>query len=393
MPLTARPIDSREHLAWIACHGPVSFMQTPAWGLVKSEWRRESVGIFDAGRMVGAVLMLMRPVPVGRAVLAYVPECPLIPAPEPAPPSPHAADGATSPALAIEALAALADLAASRHAFALTVGPTLWWRRWHAATIKAALAGSAARFGDVPPDEVNPLGDDLAAALAAAGWSPPVARSGFGLGQPDFVFQLPLAGATEPAVLAGFNQLWRRNIRKAHGAGVHVRTGTREDMAAFHQLYVETARRDQFTPRPLAYFERMWDAEANEAGSRIALYLAHHEDDLVASTIALRVPGHTWYVYGASSTAKREVRGSNAIQWEMVRDAIGHGDAVYDMRGITDTLDAADPHVGLIQFKVGTGGRAQQYLGEWTYAIRPTAYRAFQYTMRSAMALRERRRR
>ncbi|MDR1293850.1 MAG: aminoacyltransferase [Bifidobacteriaceae bacterium] len=381
MPLTARPIDSREHLQWIASHGPVSFLQTPAWGMVKAEWRHESMGIFDADTMVGAVMMLMRPVPVGRAVLAYVPECPVIPATTPL----------AAPSM-VEALEALVEVAAARRAFALTVGPTLWWRRWHAKTVKAALAGSATRFADVPADEVNPAGDALVDRLRAAGWMPPAAHAGFGIGQPDFVFQLPLAGATELSVLGGFNQLWRRNIRHAAGAGVEVHTGGRGDLDAFHRLYVDTAVRDCFTPRPLAYFRRMWDAEAREDPARLTLYLAHHEGDLVASTLAMRIPGHTWYAYGASSSTKREVRGSNAIQWAMVRDAIRHGDEVYDMRGITDTLDSTDPTAGLIRFKVGTGGRAQQYVGEWTYAIRPTAYRAFQYAMRSAMALRERRR-
>jgi hypothetical protein len=60
------------------------------------------------------------------------------------------------------------------------------------------------------------------------------------------------------------------------------------------------------------------------------------------------------------------VRGSNAIQWQMIRDAAAAGCAhVYDLRGITDTLKSDDPHIGLIQFKTGTGGEAVEYVGEW----------------------------
>ena len=102
-----------------------------------------------------------------------------------------------------------------------------------------------------------------------------------------------------------------------------------------------------------------------EDPDRIPLCLAHHEGDLVAATIAVRVGSHAWYSYGASSTEKRDVRGSNAVQWAMIRDALAAGAEVYDLRGITDTLDADDPHVGLIQFKVGTGGEAVEYAGEW----------------------------
>ena len=49
----------------------------------------------------------------------------------------------------------------------------------------------------------------------------------------------------------------------------------------------------------------------------------------------------------------------------MMRDALDAGADVYDLRGISDTLDADDPSFGLIQFKLGTGGEACEYLGEW----------------------------
>jgi lipid II:glycine glycyltransferase (peptidoglycan interpeptide bridge formation enzyme) len=114
----------------------------------------------------------------------------------------------------------------------------------------------------------------------------------------------------------------------------------------------------------------------------IRLYNAYHEGDLVASTIWIRVGEHAWYSYGASSTAKRDVRGSNAIQWRMLSDALAEGATVYDLRGITDTLDPNDPHVGLIQFKVGTGGEAVEYVGEWDLPLNKALYTAFDLYMR-----------
>ena len=102
----------------------------------------------------------------------------------------------------------------------------------------------------------------------------------------------------------------------------------------------------------------------------------------MAATIWIRVGAHSWYSYGASSTEKREVRGSNAVQWAMMRAALAAGATVYDLRGITDTLDADDPHVGLIQFKVGTGGQAVRYVGEWDLPLRPMIYRAFDLYMK-----------
>ena len=75
------------------------------------------------------------------------------------------------------------------------------------------------------------------------------------------------------------------------------------------------------------------------------------------------------------------MRGSNAVQWAMIRDALAAGADVYDLRGITDTLDPDDPHVGLIQFKVGTGGEAVEYAGEWDLPLNRVLYKAFDIYM------------
>ena len=183
-------------------------------------------------------------------------------------------------------------------------------------------------------------------------------------------------------MLKGMNQLWRRNIKKAAKAGVEVTRGGREDLAAFHELYRHTAERDGFTPRPSSYFTTMHDALVAEEPDRFQLWLATHEGDLVAATIGIRVGNHYWYSYGASSTEKREVRGSNAVQWAMIRQALASGCATYDLRGITETLDADDPHVGLIQFKVGTGGEAVEYAGEWDLPLNRLLHRAFTLYLR-----------
>ena len=155
-----------------------------------------------------------------------------------------------------------------------------------------------------------------------------------------------------------------------------------DDLAAFHLLYTETAERDGFTPRPLTYFRTMFDALLARTRTGSGCTLAHHEGDLVAATTWVRVGQHAWYSYGASSTAKREVRGSNAIQWQMITDALAAGATVYDLRGITEGLEADDPHLGLIQFKVGTGGEAVEYLGEWDLPLNPLLYKAFDLYMK-----------
>jgi lipid II:glycine glycyltransferase (peptidoglycan interpeptide bridge formation enzyme) len=264
------------------------------------------------------------------------------------------------------------------------MGPPVALRRWDTDTVKAALARAQAgepeaamRLSATPADWESTAAVQIVTRLRALGWTQDAATgAGFGDVQPRYVFQVPLAGRTLDDVFAGFNQLWRRNIRKAEKAGVVVTRGERSDLAAFHPVYVETAHRDHFTPRGLAYFERMWDA-LNAQDDRLRLYLAHYDGHLAAATLLVHVGGHAWYSYGASTTADRDVRPSNALQWRMLSDAHALGCDVYDLRGIADTLDPSHHLHGLVQFKVGTGGYAQEYVGEWDFVLRPLWAKGF----------------
>ncbi|MCX4906148.1 peptidoglycan bridge formation glycyltransferase FemA/FemB family protein [Streptomyces sp. NBC_00878] len=366
MSLTVRPISAAEHLAFVRAQRSTSFLQTPAWAHVKPDWRSESLGWYDGGQLVGTGLVLHRPVPkLDRYTLAYLPEGPVI-------------DWTGEISAWLDPLATYLK---AHGAFAIRLGPPVWTNTWSAAQVKEGVANpDIRRLTDMPSREENSTGLRVARQLKDAGWLPQNPEDGFGVGHPQFKYEVPLAGRTEDDVLKGMNQLWRRNVKKAAKEGVEVTVG--DDLMAFHDLYVHTAERDHFTPRPLRYFETMFAALRAEDPERIKLYLARHEGDLVAATIMVRVGTHSVYSYGASSTKKREVRGSNALQWAMIRDSLAVGCDVYDLRGITPTLDSDDPHVGLIQFKVGTGGQAVRYVGEWDLPLRPMVYKAFDLYMR-----------
>lgn len=152
--------------------------------------------------------------------------------------------------------------------------------------------------------------------------------------------------------------------------------GGYDDLPAFYELYAETAQRDRFIPRPLPYFQRMWTALTAEDPDRMRLYLARHDGDVLAAATMLTVGSHVWYSYGASTSRRREVQPNNAVQWRMMTDAHALGAAVYDFRGITDTLDETDHLVGLLRFKAGAGGEAAEYLGEWDFPINRVLHKA-----------------
>ena len=318
--------------------------------------------------------MLYRQLPRVKRYLAYLPEGPLI-------------DWSSENLRAW--LDPMATHLKSQGAFGIRIGPPVVTRRWSAAQVKEGIA-------DESVHSLTSRAPAPSAARSAPASSPSSARpagdpsrwpGGFAAGQPQYNFQIPLVDAEgnhrtedrrtqghEPAV-APQHQEGRQGRRR--GRARHARATSRPSTSSTRT----PPTRDHFTPRPLRYFETMFEALGAEEPDRIRLYLARHEGDLVAATIWIRVGAHTWYSYGASSTEKRDVRGSNAVQWQMIRDSLAAGAHVYDLRGITDTLDSDDSHVGLIQFKVGTGGEAVEYAGEWDLPLNKPLYKAFDLYM------------
>ncbi|MGI5376253.1 lipid II:glycine glycyltransferase FemX [Streptomyces sp. CA-251387] len=374
MPLHLQPIPRDQHLAFVAGRSSVSHMQVPSWGEVKPDWRAESLGWFDGeqggGQLVGVGLVLYRPLPKVKRYLAYLPEGPLI--------DWHAPD------LCERWLDPMLAYLKRQGAFSVKMGPPLVVRRWSADAVKAAIADPAARrLRDAEPTSCEQGALDIADRLRRTGWrqTEPGGEEGFAAGQPRYVCQVPFAGRSLDDLHRGLNQQWRRNIKKAEKAGVKVERGGYEDLPVFHELYAETAERDRFLPRPLPYFQRMWTALTAEHPDRMRLYLAHHDGDTLAAATMLTVGDHVWYSYGASTSRKREVQPNNALQWRMMTDAHELGASVYDFRGITDTLEESNPLLGLLRFKVGAGGEAVEYLGEWDFPLNRLLHKALDLYM------------
>ncbi|MFF4008704.1 lipid II:glycine glycyltransferase FemX [Streptomyces sp. NPDC001717] len=369
MSLSLRTISREQHLAYLQSLPSASHCQVPAWADVKNEWRSENLGWFDkSDELVGAALVLYRQLPKVKRYLAYLPEGPVI--------------NWYAPNLEEWLQPMLAHLK-NQGAFTVKMGPPVVIRRWNAAAIKAGIQDpEVKRLRDVEASHIEPRAFEVSDKLRRMGWQQAEdGGAGFGDVQPRYVFQVPLANRSLDDVLKGFNQLWRRNIKKAEKAGVEVVQGGYDDLPTWQHLYEITAERDKFRPRPLSYFQRQWTALNSEDPNRMRLYIAKHEGEPLAAATMLTVGQHVWYSYGASANHKREVRPSNAMQWRMLRDSYALGAGVYDLRGISDTLDENDHLFGLIQFKVGTGGEAVEYVGEWDFPLNKVLHKALDIYM------------
>ena len=371
MSLILKEIDKETHVEFLKNYQTFSFLQLPCWAEVKSGWKSKSVGWFDERKLVCVGLILIRNIPKTKWSLFYLPEGPVL--------DPDYAKNV------VDWLTPLRDFAKESGAFNLKLGPQVTINTWSAATIKSAISDNVYRqFKDVDPDRVNPFGHEIGTKLRNLGGKQiETDGEGFGDVQPRFVFAIDVEGKTDEELLATFSQEWRRNIKKAEKSEVKVRQANFSDLETFHTLYKETAKRDKFTPRPLNYFKQMWKS-LNENSNNLAemrLYIAKQENICHAACLWVRVGKHVWYTYGASSTSGRELRPSNAIQWQMMRDARDAGASIYDMRGIAATLNEKSPLFGLLRFKIGTGGKVIQYVGEWDFVLKPLIYKAFRVAL------------
>jgi lipid II:glycine glycyltransferase (peptidoglycan interpeptide bridge formation enzyme) len=362
--LHVRTLSTREHLTFLLGRAS-SFLQWPSRGEVKVDSRAESIGWIDGGELVGAGLVLYRRPPGFERSFAYLPKGPVL-------------DWYTGEAASW--LDPMVEHLRSENPFTVRMGPPVVVRRWTAETIRNAIAvGEAKRLCDVPTTAEDPQARDLAASLRATGWRPDRSKGGFGRIQPRHRVQVPLAGRTLDEVFAGCDKAsWQRNIRKAERAGVEVSRGSDQDLSIFHRLCLETAGRKRFGPRSLEYFQQMAIVMTAEDPNRFRLYLARHDDDVLAATVTVTLGEHVWSTYTGSAGYKREVRASNAIQWRMLSDAYSAGASVYDLRGVSDTLDPADPLFGVTRFKIGSGGHVAACLGEWSYPLDEVLYEAFE---------------
>lgn len=365
--LTVLPIDRPTHLAYLGTRPDAAFLQYPAWADVKSEWRSENLGWFDArGVVVGAALVLYRKVPKLPLWFAYLPEGPVIDW------SDHDLERWLDPLLAH---------LRGQNVFTVRMGPAPAHRIWSASTVKTAVKQGLVHLDQVTPDAIDPVGATVAARLHGLGWR--AAASGGGDdAQPRHVFHLPLRGRSLDDIRYGMNQEWRRALTKAEREGVATGIGGPADLPGFFDLLRTTEARNGFRlGRALEYYCRQYRVLNAEEPGRMKLYLARHNGRLLAAHTMVATASRVWYQTGASADHGRDVRPSHALQWHMIRDAHARGLPVYDMRMVSPVIDPGDPRFGVLRWKLGTGGHVVENVGEWEFGLHGALHKAFQVYM------------
>jgi hypothetical protein len=155
-------------------------------------------------------------------------------------------------------------------------------------------------------------------------------------------------GQDEERLLSGFRDSTRRNIRKAIGEGVEVKSSnTTEGMKEFYRLNSLTRKEHGLPPQPYRFFVKVREHIISRDLGQV--FLASHDRKNIAGAIYFHFNGKAYYKYGASDKNYQHLRPNNLVMWEAIRWYSGNGAKSLCM-GRTEP-----DHEGLLQFKSGWG--------------------------------------
>ena len=180
-------------------------------------------------------------------------------------------------------------------------------------------------------------------------------------------------------ILARMKPKTRYNIGLSQRKGVQVRFLHPDEILVWYNLYRETAHRNNLFVNDLNYFETVLTTNAGQSSSpaEVFLMVAEHEGQPLAAMFQTITSHRSSYLYGASSSEKRNHMAPYALQWQAILNARERGCTEYDMFGISPGPDPSHPMYGLYQFKSGFGGQIYRSMGCWDYPLDEEKYQVF----------------
>lgn len=332
------PVSSAEawHQALLSLSNPHP-LQSWAWADFKSRWGWSAAPLLltiQDSQPLAAALVLKRQLPRLPFSILYVPKGPIL-------------DYNNAPLRRV-VLAQLEQIARRQKAIFVKIDPDVVYS-W-----------------GLEDERYSPVGAKFIRELLARGWR-------FFDDQVQFRNTVEL-DLERPAgeLLAAMKQKTRYNIRLAERKGITIRSGSPADFPTIAQMYLETAQRDGFAVRPVAYYLDAWQT-FYDAGLAHPL-LAEYEGQPVAAVIVVSYGRRAIYMYGASTDKERQRMPNYLLQWEAIRQAQERGYRVYDFWGAPDDFVESDLLWGVWRFKAGFNGQVVRHIGAWDYPARPFWY-------------------
>jgi len=183
----------------------------------------------------------------------------------------------------------------------------------------------------------------------------------------------------EAELLRSMKPKTKYNIGLSQRKGVTVNTSGIRDLGRWYSLYRETALRNGFFLHSIEYFRAVLTSRAKNTLSPAEVYLliAEHDSQPLAAMFLVITGNRGTYLYGASSSQRRNLMATYALQWKAICLAKERGCTEYDMFGISPNPDPGHPLYGLYRFKTGFGGHIYHAMGCWDYPLQEEVYSCF----------------
>ncbi|WP_203248594.1 lipid II:glycine glycyltransferase FemX [Sporosarcina beigongshangi] len=185
----------------------------------------------------------------------------------------------------------------------------------------------------------------------------------------------------EETIMTKFSKKGRSTIRGAIKKGVQVRySRSDEDIELFYETYRAMSERNNITTRSVEYFKKIRD-KYEEA----RIYIAYHEDDILAGALTINYHGKMYYLYAGSTNVKRNMNPNHIMNYEMIKWGIEVGATQYDFGGFFEVSD------GLYIFKKSFCDKdgATEYIGELDKVYKPFMYNVLEKVIPMVKRLRK----
>ncbi|MDP2944633.1 MAG: peptidoglycan bridge formation glycyltransferase FemA/FemB family protein [bacterium] len=187
--------------------------------------------------------------------------------------------------------------------------------------------------------------------------------------QPGQTLILDLADSEEE-LLKRLRQKTRYNISLAAKKGVEIKEGSAADFSEFWRLLNLTGARDNFRLHGAEHYRNLL-----APSDFIKLFLASYNGKNIAAGLFCFWGDRATYLHGASDNEFRNVMAPYLLQWSVIKKAKEGGYRYYDFYGISDKK-----WPGVTRFKLGFGGRTENYPGTYDVIFHPVLYGLYEFT-------------
>lgn len=168
----------------------------------------------------------------------------------------------------------------------------------------------------------------------------------------------------ENTLLSNMRKTTRYLIRQAQRVGIEIKKSRNlNDMESFIDIYHKTSRRHHFVPH-LSLQEEFREFLKND---KIILFQGYYQKKLLAAALIIFYNNQAIYHHSASIEQKIPV--NYLLQWEVINEAKKRGMKLYNFWGISPPENKRHPWKNLSLFKMGFGGRIQEYLHAKDYPL------------------------